>query len=158
MAFDITVKPDPRLRRAARLATALFNRRFREAMAEAEALAKEKVSGAVLKVRTGTLRSRITHTVERRRTEFVGRLGTNVKYAPPHELGATIPPHTIRPRRSKALRFLVGGQVVFARFANIPAITLPPRPFLRPSVQTAMERLKERIEADLPQLFAGGPA
>ncbi len=39
-------------------------------------------------------------------------------YIMPHHDGAR--PHIIRPRRAKALRFVIGGRVVFARKVNHP--------------------------------------
>lgn len=42
-------------------------------------------------------------------------------------------PHVIRPRRRKALRFVVGGQTVFARKVNHPGN--PPRPWFFPTVR-----------------------
>jgi phage gpG-like protein len=48
-----------------------------------------------------------------------------------HQLGGTIPAHTIVPRRAKALRWTGGdGQVHFARKVNIPEIRIPARPYL----------------------------
>lgn len=46
-----------------------------------------------------------------------------------HDGGKT-PPHIIRPRRAKALRFVVGGQVVYAKVVHHPGSTFKPRPYL----------------------------
>jgi hypothetical protein len=46
-----------------------------------------------------------------------GRPGAT-PYILPHHDGAR--PHVIRPRRAKALRFVIGGRVVFARKVNHP--------------------------------------
>lgn len=40
-------------------------------------------------IRTGTLRRSITHEVEKTSTGIVGRVGTNVKYAPHLEFGTS---------------------------------------------------------------------
>ncbi len=57
-------------------------------------------------------------------------VGTNVPYAAPLQLGATIPAHVIRARNAKALRFVIGGQVIFRRSVNHPGATIEPREFL----------------------------
>lgn len=44
--------------------------------------------------------------------------------------GGRIPPHIIRPRRAQALRFVIGGQVVYAKVVHHPGSTVKARPFL----------------------------
>lgn len=53
-------------------------------------------------------------------------IGSDVFYAPYVNDGAR--PHVIRPKRGKALRFVIGGQVVFARVVQHPGTR--PNPFL----------------------------
>lgn len=48
---------------------------------------EEKLSGQVLHVRTGTLRRSINAQVFDKGSSIYGVVGTNVKYAPPHEFG-----------------------------------------------------------------------
>lgn len=71
-------------------------------------------------------------------------VGTNVEYAKIHQFGGKIrlPAMTIYPVRKKALRFVVDGEEVFAKKAEIPARTvkIPKRPFL-----WLRESHKERI-------------
>ena len=50
-------------------------------------------------------------------------------------------PHRIEPRQAKVLRFEVGGQVVFARFANHPGTE--PNPYFENTVQTWPEVLRD---------------
>ena len=50
---------------------------------------------------------------------FVGEVFNPTSYAPPVHDGSKA--YIVRPRRKKALRFVVGGQVVFAAYARIPA-------------------------------------
>lgn len=78
-------------------------------------------------VDTGRLRASIR--VERR--SFFGlrqrwTVGSDVDYAPMVNDGTR--PHIIRPKRAKALRFNVGGKVVFARVVHHPGTRA--RPFL----------------------------
>ncbi len=78
--------------------------------------ARELVSGKVLNVRTGRLRSSIIPSPPRAHNGVVeGQYGSNVDYAPIHELGGEIKVPEIRPSRAKALRFEVDGHVVFAK-------------------------------------------
>lgn len=71
-------------------------------------------------------------------------VGTNVEYAKIHQFGGKIriPAMTILPVRKKALRFVIDGEEVFAKKAEIPARTvkIPKRPFL-----WLRENHKERI-------------
>jgi hypothetical protein len=49
-----------------------------------------------------------------------------VNYAAVHEFGATIPAHKVT-AKGKALRFEIGGRVLFRKSVNIPEVTLPAR-------------------------------
>lgn len=73
-------------------------------------------------VDTGRLRSSIKSVI----STYRARVETNVKYAPYVHDGTR--PHVIRPRRRRALKFNVGGQVVFAQSVNHPGTRS--RPFL----------------------------
>jgi hypothetical protein len=63
--------------------------------------------------------------------------------APVHE-GAR--PHVIRPRNARALRFMIGERVVFARRVNHPGNA--PNPFLRNAVH--------RVVSEDPRISIGG--
>lgn len=78
-------------------------------------------------VDTGRLRASIR--VERRSILGLRQrwtVGSDVEYAPMVNDGTK--PHIIRPKRAKALRFRVGGKVVFARVVHHPGTRA--RPFL----------------------------
>ncbi len=78
-------------------------------------------------VDTGRLRSTIRGQARRTwtlRPVFV--VGTNVDYAEFVHDGT--PPHDIRPRTKRALKFTIGGQVVFAKVVHHPGTRA--RPFL----------------------------
>lgn len=78
-------------------------------------------------VDTGRLRASIR--IQARRTltlRTVYTIGSDVYYAPYVNDGTR--PHTIRPKRAQALRFTVGGKVVFAKVVHHPGTK--PRPFL----------------------------
>ena len=53
---------------------------------------QHKLSGQVLHVRSGRLRSSISHRLERRGDDLMAIVGTNVVYARIHEFGGTITP------------------------------------------------------------------
>lgn len=78
-------------------------------------------------VDTGRLRASIRGRASRTwtlRPQFT--VSTNVDYAPMVHDGTR--PHTIRPRTKQALKFTVGGQVVFAKVVHHPGTRA--RPFL----------------------------
>ena len=76
-------------------------------------------------VDTGRLRASIQGQLKRNillRPRF--EVGSNVEYAPYVNDGTR--PHIIRPRTARALRFVVGGQVVFARVVHHPGTRAQP--------------------------------
>ncbi len=70
------------------------------------------------------------------------RIQNTAKYALPIEEGSR--PHVIRPRKAKALRFVVKGKVVFARKVNHPGNR--PYRFLRAAAVAAGSRLYHGLE------------
>lgn len=86
---------------------------------------KARISGGshALLQKSGRLRNSIapSHTAN----EAV--VGTNVKYAAIHHFGGQTAPHTILPKKGKALKF--GGR--FAKRVNHPGSKIPARPFMR---------------------------
>ena len=103
----------------------------------------EKLSGQVLKVRTGTLRSSINTKIEETRTSATATVGTNVFYGAIQERGV---PHSwlIEAKNAKALRFEIGGQAVFRRSAVHPP--LPPRSFLVSALKDKEPYIRAEIE------------
>lgn len=72
-------------------------------------------------VDTGTLRNSQTMEVRTIGRKIVGRVSTRIKYALPVHEGVNHPV-IIRPKKKKALRFVIDGKVYFAR-----KVVLPPR-------------------------------
>lgn len=66
------------------------------------------------------------------------------------EEGFHVPAYTVYPKRARALRFAVGGQIVFAKSAHIPARYEKPRKWLQPSVDDEMPGIRRAI------MLAGG--
>ena len=105
--------------------------------------AKRKVSGPVLNVRSGQLRRSI---IVQKRGSGVGAVvtvGPKVKYGGIHEFGGVI-----TPKRKKFLRFQVGGEVIFAK-----KVTIPERPYMRPSLQENLEAITRLIGRAFKPLF-----
>jgi len=116
---------------------------------EGERLSKQKVSGEVLHVRTGALRSGI-HAIPTTSTatEVKGGWGSSVYYGKFHEFGV---PHSweILPKSARALAFEINGQTVFAMRVMHPP--LPERSFMRSALREMAPRIKSEIEAAVNQ-------
>lgn len=110
------------------------------------AMVKGKLSGDVLKVRTGRLRRSIHKELERNGSRFEATVGTNVEYAKTHELGLTIPAHIVRARRGKALAFQWKGQQRFFKSVRIPAVKMPRRSFLEASLNQFEPTIRAELE------------
>ena len=98
-------------------------------------LVKRKLSGEVLKVRTGRLRRSIHPEWEFRRGWSGATVGTNVEYAAIHEFGGDIVP-----KRAPALLFKVDG-----RWVRTQRVRMPERSFLR----SALREMEPEIEGQL---------
>ncbi len=111
-------------------------------------LVRQKLSGEVLKSRTGALAASIG--VEG--PDIVGDTvvttvfsAGDLKYAAIQEYGGVTAPHQILPSRAKALAFLAGGEQVFARVVHHPGSRIPERSYLRAS----LAQMADQIEADM---------
>jgi HK97 gp10 family phage protein len=94
---------------------------------ELEEAARQVVNRAKVLAPVDTGRLRASIRVESRRTftfRSVYTVGSNVEYAGFVNDGTR--PHVIRPRNAQALRFRVGGRVVYARVVNHPGTRAKP--------------------------------
>ena len=112
----------------------------------------EKLSGQVLKVRTGSLRSSISggqgvSRIEQSASSITAIVGTNIKYAGIHEFGGTQPARTIVPVKARALAFDWKGQQRFYRRVQRPAVKYPERSFLRSSLRDMEPQIRAELEA-----------
>lgn len=112
----------------------------------------QKLSGQVLKRRTGRLAASIARggadtrsRFEQTATSATSIVGTNVSYGKTWEYGAHVPAYQVRPVKAEALHFFVHGKEVFAKVANIPAHDIKARPYLAP----ALQEMKPLIIAEL---------
>lgn len=96
-----------------------------------------------LNVGTGNLRSRITWETSESDNYIDLTLGTNVVYARIHELGGTI-----FPKKGLYLRFKTrdGG------FVTVKSVTIPKRPYLRPSIEDNVGPFQARLVNALKEL------
>lgn len=115
--------------------------------AELEAKVQQKLAGEVLNARSGALARSIVTSIEEGSAGVSVAIESNgdVKYAAIHEFGGVIPPHEIVPDKAKALAFVVGGKQVFARRANLPAVTMPERSYLRSSLAEMTDQIREGL-------------
>lgn len=113
-----------------RLDRAQLNRTIRGASrSELGTTARQVMNRAQVLAPVDTGRLRASIRIESRRTltlRSVYTIGSDVSYAPMVHDGTR--PHTIRPKTAKALRFRIGGRVVYARVVHHPGTK--PRPFL----------------------------
>lgn len=109
-----------------------------------------KLSGQVLRTRTGTLRRSITFRIEETPGGIRGIVGTHVPYARIHEYGGTIMVPEIRPRHKSALHFVVGGVEVFAMRTRAHPVKIPARSYLR----SALAERRDQILAGLRRAIA----
>jgi hypothetical protein len=116
---------------------------------EGERLSKQKLSGEVLNVRTGALRSGV-HALPTTAstTEIKGGWGSSVFYGRFHEYGVA---HSwqIRPKTAKALAFEIGGRTIFAMHVTHPP--LPERSFMRSALREMQYRIQSEIGAAVSQ-------
>ncbi len=103
----------------------------------ADRVRNDKLSGAVLKPRSGALRDSIAADVSAdgdRILAWVGSTG-DVKYAAIQEYGGKTVAHEILPTKAQALAFIAGGAQRFARKVEHPGSLIPERSYLRSSLE-----------------------
>lgn len=101
-----------------------------------------KLSGQVLKPRTGRLRSSWARkaAVDKPGVGVQGRVGTNVVYARIHEFGGVI-----RPKSSDGwLRFKIGGSWV-----TVKSVTIPARPYVGPTIREKKDEVTRDIVREI---------
>jgi HK97 gp10 family phage protein len=106
----------------------------------------EKLTGQVLKVRTGSLRSSINYQVAEDATSVTASVGTNIRYAGIHEFGGTQPGRQILPKRGRALAFEFAGGRRFFASVDRPAAHFPERSFLRSALREMQPTIKAELE------------
>jgi hypothetical protein len=156
--LTITVEGNQIIAKVAALPKLLASRlRFQVAAAVIELqnyIRTQKLSGQVLHVRTGNLRNAVrayppvSEDFPIQGTVAVDR---SAPYGAMQEGGTR--PHEIVPVRARALRFVSGGQTVFARRVQHPGF--PPHPFMAPSFLERRDPIIARLRLAIEQAVKG---
>jgi len=107
---------------------------FQDFMNQVTNEVREKLTGPVLQRRTGTLVRSIHTEIQKSATGFIGKIGSNIKYAAIHEFGGIIHIPDIYPVKKQALHFFIGSKEIFAKKVKAHTITMPERSYLRSSL------------------------
>ena len=107
----------------------------------ARKIKEEKLTGQVLKNRTGTLRRSISPRVAAMGMIIEGTVGTNIEYASIHEFGGKTAAHDIFPKRGRALAFNWKGKDMVLKHVHHPGSQMPERSFMR----TALNEMTPEI-------------
>lgn len=118
----------------------------------AEYVRVNKLSGQVLKNRTGTLRRSIHPRADIEGGTVVGIVGTNVEYAKVHELGGVF--HIKEHARLQTQAF---GRPIIPRLVTVSAhnAAFPQRAFLLPSIQEKRDDILNGLKSDLRTIIDG---
>lgn len=117
----------------------------------------EKLTGQVLKVRTGRLRRSINQRVTDAGTRIHGIVGTNVEYGRLHELGYTGPMAVkahLRQIKTAWGKPLQTPKAVQVR-AHTRQVNFPERSFLRSSLREMEPKIRDEIRVALQTEFRG---
>lgn len=126
----------------------------------AEALAAkvrdEKLSGQSLDVKSGALKASIVADVTVVGGEVTASVGSTgeVKYAAIQEYGGRTSAHEILPDKARALAFMVGGVMRFARRVEHPGSTLPARQYLSASLAEARDEIVAELASVATQAWS----
>ena len=136
----------------AALAAALAAKSAELSAALADRVRNDKLSGAVLNVRSGALRDSIAADVSSDGDGVVASVGSvgDVKYAAIQEYGGKTGAHEILPDKAKALAFLAGGAKCFARRVEHPGSVIPERSYLR----STLDEMSDEIVSALAESAA----
>jgi hypothetical protein len=129
---------------------AWFKDRIQKLSSDAYRAARSPQKRRALQQHTGRLFASITRIYRQRGNVIEAGVASSYKGAAALEYGGTIPARRLE-AKGHALKFTIKGQVVYRQFAEIPAVTIPPHPFLRPSVRAAGRTLRSDVRAQLKQ-------
>jgi phage gpG-like protein len=112
---------------------------------------KNFLSGKSTRRRLGKRSGFLARSIKTVRKKDAAVVGTPAAYAAVHQTGGRTKARTIRPRTRKALRFFVGGQVVFARSVKHPGSVMPRRPHMTDSLKRAMPAIEKVYDGQLAE-------
>jgi phage gpG-like protein len=120
----------------AALTAALDAKAAELAAALVDLVQNDKLSGAVLSIRSGALRDSIVASVSADADGVAASVGSegDVKYAAIQEYGGKTSAHEILPVKAQALAFVIDGVQHFAHRVEHPGSLIPERSYLRSSL------------------------
>jgi phage gpG-like protein len=103
----------------------------------------EKLSGQTLQSKSGALKASIVADVRVDDGMVTATVGSNgdVKYAAIQEYGGRTSAHEILPDKARALAFIVGGVLRFARRVEHPGSTIPAHAYLASSLEDSRDEI-----------------
>jgi phage gpG-like protein len=103
----------------------------------------EKLSGGVLQTKTGALKDSISADISLEGGSLTATIGSfgDIKYAAIQEYGGRTSAHEIVADKARALAFLVGGALRFARRVSHPGSTIPPHAYLLSSLDESRDEI-----------------
>lgn len=128
--------------RLAQIAEGALKRALEKGLAAARA--RMTAGGGGPRVRSGRLRDSLRAKVTREGNLLRGELSAGAPYAMVQEKGAVI-----QAKRAKYLRFKVQG-----RWVSKKQVTIPPRPYLRPGMESALEAFRQEFHEALAKEFS----
>ena len=117
----------------------------------------DKLSGQVLRTRSGALKASIAAEVDDDAGQVIARVFSagDVKYAAIQEYGGRTAPHDIVPDKAKALAFLVHGAPVFAKIVHHPGSQIPARSYLRSALADMGDQILAEFTAAALDVLPG---
>jgi phage gpG-like protein len=106
---------------------------------------ERKLTGEVLRQRSGRLAASIAVDVERNGLAVAATIGSDAPYAAIHEYGGVIPAHEILPQSARALAFPWRGRQRFFKRVQLPAVAMPERSFLRSALDETAPEIRAAI-------------
>ena len=116
---------------------------------------EEKLTGQILKTKTGTLRRSVSFGLVMEDQGLTATVGPNVTYARIHEYGGMTRAHVIQARNKKALAFQMGGVGLVRKSVQHPGSKMPERSFLRSSLRENEARIRAAIDRAVAQGVKG---
>jgi len=108
---------------------------------------ERKLSGEVLRQRSGRLAASIDVNLTGTGGAIGARLSSDVEYAAIHEYGGTIAAREVLPRGARALAFPWKGRQHFFKRVELPTVTMPERSFLRSALDEMAPQIREAVAA-----------
>jgi len=134
---------------AGALGDALGSKAETLALALADAVKLDKLSGQVLAARSGALRDSIEAEVSADGGAIVATVGSlgDLSYAAIQEYGGKTGAHEILPVKGKVLAFVAGGAMRFAARVEHPGSTIPERSYLRATLDGQSDAIVAALAA-----------